>query len=115
MITWFEIPVSDMHRAIAFYEKFLDIRAHLEDLGSFKLAILGGLQGSLVQHEAYRPSHAGVVMYFSARMPIAEQVLLAQHLGAKVLRPPALISEDFGYSAILEDTEGNRIGLHSRH
>jgi predicted enzyme related to lactoylglutathione lyase len=47
-------------------------------------------------------------------MPIAEQMDLAVTLGGKILRPAALISEDFGYTGIIQDTEGNRIGLHGR-
>jgi predicted enzyme related to lactoylglutathione lyase len=40
---------------------------------------------------------------------------LAESSGGKILRPAALISEDFGYTGIIEDSEGNRIGLHGRN
>jgi len=114
MITWFEIPVSNMARAMEFYEKFLNAKIHLQDLGDFKMAILGGQQGALVQHVAYKPSFAGVMVYLNARMPIQEQMALAEKLGGKILRPAAFISEEFGYTGICEDSEGNRIGIHAR-
>lgn len=114
MITWFEIPVNDIHRAMAFYEKFLEANINFQDMGDFKMAILGGQQGALVQHSAYKPSYAGVMMYLNAHLPIVEQMALAEQLGGRILRPAALISEEFGYTGIIEDTEGNRIGIHSR-
>ncbi len=114
MVTWFEIPVSDMPRAIAFYEKFLEAKIHYQDLGDFKMAILGGQQGALVQHNAYQPSFAGIMVYINAQLPIQEQMALAEKLGGKILRPAALISEDFGYTGIIQDSEGNRIGIHAR-
>lgn len=114
MVTWFEIPVSDMPRAIAFYEKFLNAKVHFNDLGDFKMAILGGQQGALVQHSAYQPSFAGVMLYLNAHMPIQDQMHLAEQLGGKILRPAAFISEDFGYTGIIQDSEGNRIGIHGK-
>ncbi len=39
MITWFEIPVSDIHRAMAFYEKFLEANINFQDMGDFKMAM----------------------------------------------------------------------------
>ena len=33
MVTWFEIPVSDMERAKAFYEKVFDIQISIQDFG----------------------------------------------------------------------------------
>ncbi|OYU97183.1 MAG: glyoxalase [Bacteroidetes bacterium B1(2017)] len=114
MINWFEIPVGNMPRAIAFYENFLEATVNLQDLGDFKMALLGGQQGALIQHSAYKPSYAGTLIYLSAHMPIVEQMELAVSLGGKILRPAALISEDFGFTGIIEDTEGNRIGIHGR-
>lgn len=112
MISWFELPVHDIHRAMDFYKKFLDANINFQDAGDFKMAILGGQQGALIQHNAYKPSYAGILVYLRCRMPIEEQLNLAAHLGGKILRPAALISDDFGYTAIIEDSEGNRIGLH---
>lgn len=114
MITWFEIPVNNMPRAMSFYEQLFDTKVHLQDLGDFKLAIIKGQMGCLVQHAAYAPSHAGVMIYINTALPINDLLAKAQSLGGKILRPAALISEDFGYTGIFEDTEGNRIGLHSR-
>ena len=114
MITWFEIPVNSMARAITFYEQLFETKILLQDLGDFKLAIIKGQMGCLVQHKAYKPSHEGVLIYISTPLPINDLLAKAEMLGGKVLRPSALISEDFGYTGIFEDSEGNRVGLHSR-
>jgi predicted enzyme related to lactoylglutathione lyase len=44
-----------------------------------------------------------------------QQLDLAVQLGGKIIRPAAQISEDFGYTALIEDSEGNRIGLHGKN
>jgi hypothetical protein len=33
--------------------------------------------------------------------------------GGKIMVPKTQISEEYGYMAVIIDTEGNRIGLHS--
>lgn len=38
-----------------------------------------------------------------------------ENAGGRVLQPKTLISDDVGYMAILIDSEGNRIALHSRN
>jgi predicted enzyme related to lactoylglutathione lyase len=115
MISWFEIPVLDIHRAMEFYRKYLEANINFQDAVDFKMAILGGQQGALIQHNAYKPSFAGVLVYIHCHLPIQEQMALAESSGGKILRPAALISEDFGYTGIIEDSEGNRIGLHGRN
>lgn len=114
MITWFEIPVNNMPRAINFYEQLFDTKIHLQDLGDFKLAIIKGQMGCLVQHAAYKPSHEGVLIYIQTPLAINDLLAKVEALGGRILRPSALISEDFGYTGIFEDSEGNRIGLHAR-
>ncbi len=37
-VGWFEIAVSDMERAVPFYEKTLDIKLDLQDFGGQKMA-----------------------------------------------------------------------------
>jgi predicted enzyme related to lactoylglutathione lyase len=115
MNSWFEIPVTDIHRAMHFYGNLLESNIHFQDAGDFKMAIIGGQSGALIQHSAYKPSYAGTLIYLRCRLPILQQLDLAVQLGGKIIRPAAQISEDFGYSALIEDSEGNRIGLHGKN
>ena len=120
MVGWFEIPVTDMDRAKAFYEKVFCISISIHDLGGF---IMGwfpyedkvkGISGSLVKHEMYQPSdHAGALIYFSCK-DVAEEVGRVVGAGGEVLREKTAIGEGHGFMALIKDCEGNRIGLHSQ-
>ena len=70
-----------------------------------------GATGSLVQHESYIPSHEGSMVYFLVT-DIEKTLEIAGDSGGKILNPKNSIGE-FGFVAHLEDTEGNRIALHS--
>jgi predicted enzyme related to lactoylglutathione lyase len=35
--------------------------------------------------------------------------------GGKTIQKKTIITDEYGYMAIIEDTEGNRITLHSEH
>ena len=120
MVGWFEIPVTDMDRAQAFYERVFEINISIHDLGGL---IMGwfpyeegvkGISGSLVKHEMYQPSgHAGALVYFSCQ-DVAIEVSRVAEAGGEVLREKTAIGEGHGYMALFKDSEGNRIGLHSQ-
>ena len=114
---WFEIPVKDLDRAIKFYEKVFDVKLSREDMGGMKMAMFPftqnapGAAGTLVQGESYEPSHAGSVVYFSVQ-DIPETLRRINANGGKTLMPKTGIGE-YGFIAQYEDTEGNRLALHS--
>lgn len=118
-VAWFDIYVSDMERAIAFYEVVLKLK--LETMGdptgetqmmSFP-ADLGvyGASGALVKSEHLKPGVGGTMVYFSAEDCSVEESRVAV-AGGKVVRPKFSIGE-FGWAAVCEDTEGNLFGLNS--
>lgn len=122
MVGWFEVPVRDMERAIAFYEAVLDVKLSRNRLGPLDMAwfpsaeTMPGAAGSLVQHaSAYQPSADGTLVYFSSRTgDLADELARVEAAGGKVLLPKRQISPDVGYMALLLDSEGNRVALHSR-
>ena len=120
IVGWFEIPVTDMQRAKAFYEAVLETEIKVMDMGGL---IMGwfpmlpnkpGAPGALVRHpEFYFPSESkGVLVYLSCPdvQVCLDRVVAA---GGSVLQPKKQISEDHGYMGLLIDSEGNRIALHS--
>src|SRR5688572_14825262 len=117
LLSWFEIPVGDIHRAVTFYSRLLGREVSIMDLGVLKMALLNeagsGGNGALVQHPSYTPSHQGPMVYFNAGADLTDMLQRATDAGAKVLRGKTQISPEFGFMALLEDTEGNRIALHS--
>jgi uncharacterized protein len=118
-VSWFEIPVNDMERAMAFYEKVFDCKLGSHQLGPIDMAWfpwnheMGGAGGSLVKSEgSYQPSENGVLVYFSSE-DVNQELERIPKAGGKVLQGKTLITEEIGYMALFMDTEGNRIALHS--
>ena len=122
MVGWFEVPVLDMERAIAFYEAVFAVTLSRNRLGPLDMAWfpwvdhLPGASGSLVHHaSAYKPSQDGTLIYFSSQTgDLADELARVEPAGGKVLLPKRQISPEVGFMALVLDTEGNRIALHSR-
>jgi len=122
MVGWFEIPVENMDRAITFYETVFDVKLERHAMGLLDMAWFplvqegGGSPGTLVRHpDYYKPSQNGVLVYFTAHSgDLANELSRVEAAGGQVLQGKTQISEDHGYMALLIDTEGNRVALHSR-
>ena len=125
MISWFEVPVSNMERAQKFYETVFNIKISINDFGG---VIMGwfppaeditapGISGSLVyQKEEYIPSAThGILVYFNSQTgDVDDELKKVESAGGKILRPKTLISNEIGYMALILDSEGNRIALYNK-
>jgi predicted enzyme related to lactoylglutathione lyase len=111
-VSWFEIPVSDMDRAIRFYETVFDIKLVRKSAGALDMALFPDI-GSLVKYETfYKPSQDGVLIYLTAQSDdLATELGKVENAGGKVLLSKRQISEEMGYMGLFTDTEGNRIAL----
>ena len=122
VVGWFEIPVTNMERAMAFYEKVFDFNMDRNTMGPLDMAwfpwVTDGLGsgGSLVHYPAsYKPTSDGTLVYFTAHSgDLANELSRVEAAGGKVLQGKKQISPEYGYMALVLDTEGNRIALHSR-
>lgn len=118
-IAWFDIYVSDMTRAVTFYEHVL--QQTLEPIGdptgetqmmAFPTDMgLYGAGGALVKSSHARPGSGGSLVYFGVEDCAQEQSRVAA-AGGQVLRPKFSIGE-FGFVTLCQDTEGNHFGLSS--
>jgi predicted enzyme related to lactoylglutathione lyase len=117
-VGWFEIPVNDLARAKAFYEAVFEVELEEHDVGPSRMAWFPmyeaaiGAAGSLVKADGYKPSPEGVVVYFTAP-DLEATIARARKNGGTVIRERTSIGE-YGFIAMIRDTEGNRIGLHCR-
>lgn len=115
--SWFEIPVTDLDRAVKFYEKVFDVKLSIEEMGGTKMAMFPftedapGAAGALVKGESYAPSPAGAVIYFSVES-IEEILRRINANGGKTYLPKTSIGT-YGFIAKFEDPEGNRLALHA--
>ena len=115
-VNWFEIPVSDIARAKAFYENILDVQLTDAEMGPNKMAWFPmemgatGAAGTLILGEGYTPSHSGSLVYLHVDQidPTLEKIAAA---GGKTIMPQVDIGEH-GSIAHFEDSEGNRVALH---
>ena len=118
MVAWFEIPVTDMNRAKAFYEKVFDVAVNIQDLGELFMGFFpmnegaSGAMGALMQYKSYTPTHEGVLIYFSCE-DLQTELNRIISAGGKILQEKTQISPENGFMGMFEDSEGNRIALHS--
>ena len=116
--SWFEIPVTDMPRAKAFYQKLLQTTFKEESMGDYQMAIFaadeGAVSGMLMRGEHYQPSQTGAVVYLNGGEDLSVPLDRAVQYGGSVLMPKTPIHDgDCGYFALFLDSEGNRVGLYS--
>lgn len=118
-IGWVEIPVTDMERAMRFYETVFDLKLERHQVGPLDMAWFPmvenkmGSAGSLVKHERYVPSQEGVLVYFMARSgDLANELSRVEKASGRILQEKKPIGEH-GFVGVILDTEGNRIALHS--
>ena len=122
VVGWFEIPVTDMDRAIKFYETVLGYKLDRNQMGPLDMAWFPwvndsiGSGGSLVCHpDYYKPSSDGTLIYLTAFSgDLSNELSRVEENGGKVIQEKTQISPDHGYMGIFLDTEGNRIALHSK-
>lgn len=119
-IGWIEIPVVDMDRAEKFYSDYFGVTlSRQSEMGGilmswFEMDMASyGSAATLIKGEGYKPSSDGVVIYFTAPDKTVENGLKkAEEMGIKILVPKTNIGEH-GFVASIEDSEGNRIAIHS--
>ena len=116
-VHWFEISVNDMDRAKKFYESVLGLQLGLNRVESTLMAWFptteggAGCSGALLKSERRTPSHDGTMIYFSVAN-IEAVLARVEANGGRTLTPRTDIGE-YGFYAYFEDSEGNRVGLHS--
>ena len=120
-VGWFEIYVQDMARAKAFYENVFQVALERlpnpdPDLEMWVFPGMGamdlpGCNGALCKMKDKDPGTGGTLVYFSCD-DCAEQAARARTAGGRVHLEKMSIGP-YGHIALVVDSEGNMIGLHS--
>ncbi|HET9215408.1 MAG TPA: VOC family protein [Terriglobia bacterium] len=116
-VVWFDIPVRDIDRAVRFYSAVLGITLKKEQAGpGAAVAALphgeGSVGGSLVQNMDAKPSESGPLLYLNADGRLEEALKAVEKYGGRIVAEIHSIAP-FGFRAVVVDSEGNRIALHS--
>jgi predicted enzyme related to lactoylglutathione lyase len=116
-VGWFEIYVQNMGRAKAFYERVFGIQfTKLEnpeiEMWAFPMQPERyGAPGALVRMPGFPSGANSVLVYFSCA-DCAVEAARAVSSGGRIQKDKISIGQ-YGYIALVIDTEGNMIGLHS--
>lgn len=114
---WFEIPASDFGRAVKFYERLFGTSLKKEKFGPNEIAVFphaeSAVGGCVMSGQGCKPGADGPVVYLNAD-PLLDPVLArVGKAGGRVALPRTALPEGMGFFALIEDTEGNRVGLHA--
>jgi uncharacterized protein len=115
-VCWADIPVKNLDRAIAFYAALLGSAVSKEGEGEFTFGLLPhseqNASGCLVEMEDNEPAQKGPLVYLSVEGRIDAAVAEVERNNGKVVSAKHSIGPH-GFRAIIIDSEGNKIALHS--
>lgn len=122
VLTWFEIPVTDLDRAQQFYETILAIDMIKQGDGAnegvffpFNPTVVQATSGrvtGVLAKSTTLPSQQGTIVYLNASPSIQLVLDKVEAAGGQIIEPKQLFGP-VGYIAMILDSEGNKIGLHA--
>jgi predicted enzyme related to lactoylglutathione lyase len=115
-LCWTDIPVTDLDRAINFYSAVLGKKVSKESAEGVEYGLLPHEEqnsaGCLVEADDNKPSRTGPLIYLSVEGRLDDAVTKVRASGGQILQEKHSIGPH-GFRAIILDSEGNRIALHS--
>ena len=116
-ISIFEIPVTDLSRAISFYQEILNIKIEQMSFEEMQMGIFPYeeqmVTGVLLKGEGYKPSADGITIYLNGGENLQLILDKVEKNGGKIIIPKTPHADEIGFFAIFLDSEGNKMGLHS--
>lgn len=118
-ICWFELPATDLDRAVAFYQRVLETTFRRESCGANPMAVFayeeGMPGGALVVMPHLEPRDNGTLVYLTVA-DLAAALARVTAAGGQVAMPSMALGKDaqgkeIGSIALIIDSEGNRVGL----
>jgi predicted enzyme related to lactoylglutathione lyase len=114
---WFEIPASNFDRAAKFYETVFAETLKRESFGDQQMAVFPyerpGVSGAVMEAPKLAGKGTGTVVYLNCDGRLAEIVGRVEKAGGKLLTPRIDLPPGMGAFFQIEDSEGNRVGLHA--
>jgi predicted enzyme related to lactoylglutathione lyase len=114
---WVDIPVVDLDRAIGFYSQVLGAPISKQTVPGSSFGLLPHAQqnvsGCLVRSNDNKPSQQGPLVYLNVTGRLDQAIAAVEKHGGKIVQSKHQIGEH-GYRALIVDTEGNKVALHSQ-
>jgi len=114
-VSWFEIPVYDIHRAAKFYNDIYGIEMEMHVGEEFAMAYFPadqGVGGALIAGPGCYPSDTGSLIYLNAGNDLDGVLGRVELAGGRVIMSKTYINDASGNFALFIDSEGNRLALH---
>ena len=117
-ICWTDIPVVNLDRAVAFYSALVatPVAKILGTAGGPDIGLLpgadAGASACLYVDPDNAPSAKGPLVYLSVEGRLDSAIRVAAKKGGQLLKKKHQIGPH-GYRALIIDSEGNRLALHS--
>ena len=116
-ISLFEIPATDISRAISFYQGILDINIEKVEMPGMEMGIFPYqdqlVPGVIMKAEGNEPSANGVTIYLNAGNDLQHILDKVEENGGTIILPKTAHADESGFFALFLDTEGNKLGLNS--
>lgn len=117
LISIFEIPATDISRAINFYKEILGVEIEKLEFPGMEMGLFPYqdqmVTGVIMKGEGYEPSTKGVTIYLNGGDNLQTILDKVEVNGGKIIIPKTQHADESGFFAIFHDSEGNKIGLHS--
>nr|WP_298924372.1 VOC family protein [uncultured Allomuricauda sp.] len=116
-ISLFEIPATDISRAVNFYQTILGINIEKMEMPGMEMGIFPYegqmVTGVIMKGEGYEPSANGVAIYLNGGDNLQHILDKVEKNGGKIIVPKTAHADESGFFALFLDTEGNKLGLNS--
>jgi uncharacterized protein len=115
-IVWCDIPVTDIDRALKFYSGVFGSTIEKQTWGNMAMGVFhtgDDVGGCLTTSNEAKPSADGPLVYLNCEGRLDEAIATVTKNGGKILQAKHQIGP-YGFRAVVLDSEGNRIALHSK-
>jgi len=114
-VVWIDIPVADLERAAQFYAAVLAVGVHRREIPGGAFCVLDhhdSVGACLIVAPEQITRSTGILVYLNADGRLRAAVAEVTSQGGEILEPVHSMGPH-GFRALIVDSEGNRVALHS--